>query len=150
LAADPAVTAELDSLAHPDDPCDLFNDLALTAADRFTANDGLAQFTFIHGVTVPTMAQQLLPRLDAPVIAELTAAVTCFVLYAIAAFDNGAPAPPLAPPSIDRGELARAAAASCEDHTIKFTDACLTLADRTGNPLALQAAEHRYRNPPQP
>lgn len=147
-ADDPAVAREVTSLAAPDAVAGLFDDLALAAADRFMANDGLAKFTFIHGVTVPTMAQQLLPYLDEHHIAELTAAVATFVLCAVAAFDNGEPAPTVPSPTIDRNELAEAAAASAEDHTIKFTDACLTLADRTGKPLALQAAEFRYRNPP--
>lgn len=148
-AADPDVTAAVESLAAPANIADLCNELALAAADRFTANDGLAQFTFMHGVTVPTMAQQLLPYLDETAAAELVAAVASFVLYAIAAFDNGAPSPQLPPPSINLPELAEAAALSAEDHTIKFTDACLTLAERTGDRRALQAAEFRYRNPPE-
>jgi len=140
-ADDPSVAAAAGSLGAPDE-------LALAAADRFVANEGLAQFTFMHGVTVPTMARQLLPHLDEAPAAELAAAVASFVLYAIAAFDNAVAAPLLPTPSVDHRELAEAAATSAEDHTIKFTDACLTLAERTGDPIALQAAELRYNNPP--
>lgn len=145
-AADAKVQAALASVAAPVDHGAFLDALALAATDRYLANGDEHAFVFIHGVTVSTMASVLLPYLDDEGRSALCAAVAGFVFYAVAGFDV---APDVdgsmvsAPVPTDRRALAARAAATLDDHTIKFTDACLTLAERTGTPEPLVAAAIR-------
>ncbi len=152
-ASDPGVEKTLASLAPPVDHLGFLDQLALASADRYLANGDDRAFVFIHGVTVPTMASVLLPHLDPAGRHELSAAVAAFVGYAVAGFDtrpetaglDAVPADLTPPPPGTDGDVALAAgaAASLDDHTIKFTDACLTLSDRTGLQLPRLAAAVR-------
>ncbi|MEL7156287.1 MAG: hypothetical protein AAFN30_06785 [Actinomycetota bacterium] len=149
-AADPEVQAVLASVAPPVDHGAFLDALALASADRYLANGDERSFVFIHGVTVSTMASVLLPYLDPDDRTALCAAVAGFVFYAVAGFD-------LAPDvdgsvvaaetdtgiGLDAGTLAARAGATRDDHTIKFTDACLSLASRTGTTEPLAAAAVR-------
>ncbi len=129
------------SLQRSERPHDTLDQLAMRALEGYLANeDFLARFALLHGVTVSTMARVLVGHLDEPGQRRLEAAVAGFVAAAAVAFDrrldtSDAPAPPVQP------DLAHRAGASLDDHTIKFTDACLGLADRTGTDLPLRAAE---------
>lgn len=120
---------------------DILDQLALAAAGRYLANDGLANFTLLHGVTVSSMARVLVPHLRPRDQAQLAASVAGFVAAAVVGFDDG--------PAVDGrtwtvGEdLATAAAASLDDHTIKFADACLGLAQRTGSTVPIRAVQRR-------
>ncbi len=133
------------SLRRSDRPHDTLDQLAMRALEGYLANeDGLARFTLLHGVTVSTLARVLVDHLDESAQRRLEAAVAGFVAAAAVAFDrrvdtSDAPAPPVRP------DLAHRAGASLDDHTIKFTDACLGLAERTGTDLPLRAAELQIR-----
>ncbi len=120
---------------------DTLDRLALRAVEGYLANeDFLARFTMLHGVTVSTMARALVDHLDDTGQRRLEAAVAGFVAAAAVAFDRRTD-------TADRSQLAvrpdhaRRAGATLDDHTIKFTDACLGLAERTGSDLPLRAAE---------
>ncbi len=129
------------SLRRSDDPHDTLDRLATRALEGYLANDdGLARFTLLHGVTVPTMARVLVDHLDEAAQRRLEAAVAGFVAAAAVAFDRRIDAPDGPLPPV-RPDAARRAGASLDDHTIKFTDACLGLAERTGSDLPLRAAE---------
>ncbi|MEM8922265.1 MAG: hypothetical protein AAGD35_02110 [Actinomycetota bacterium] len=140
-AEDTEVQEVLASIAPPVDHGAFTDALALASVDRYLANGDERSFVFLHGVTVPTMAAELLPFLDDDGRSTLAAALAGFVLYAVAGFDNEpdvagaerAEAPnDLDPSTADDRTLAAEAAATLDDHTIKFTDSCLTLARRTG------------------
>lgn len=134
-----SAVARLDGGAAPGDILDA---LALASADRYLVNDGLAGFTLLHGVTVSNMARELLPYLDDRGAAQLVAAVAAFVGAAVAGFDDG---------DVQTGDLstfhnlASSAAATLDDHTIKFADACLSVADRTGSTTPIDALRHRIQ-----
>ena len=146
LAADqPGFVDVVATLQRCDRPQDTLDQLAMRALEGYLTNgDFLARFTLLHGVTVSTMARVLVDHLDEPGQRRLEAAVAGFVAAAAVAFDRRvdtsvAPAPPIRP------DLAHRAGASLDDHTIKFVDACLGLADRTGTDLPLRAAELQIR-----
>jgi hypothetical protein len=145
LAAEqPGFVDTVASLQRSGRPHDTLDRLAMRALDGYLANDdGLARFTLLHGVTVSTMARVLVDHLDAPGQRRLEAAVAGFVAAAAVAFDRR-PERANPPPSV-RPDLAHRAGASLDDHTIKFTDACLGLADRTGSDVPLRAAELQIR-----
>lgn len=144
-AEQPGFVDVVASLRRSDRPHDTLDRLALRALEGYVANeDGLARFTLLHGVTVSTMARVLVDHLDEPGQRRLEAAVAGFVAAAAVAFDrrndtSDAPLPPVQPDLADR------AGASLDDHTIKFTDACIGLAERTGSRLPLLAAELQIR-----
>ncbi|MEM9131610.1 MAG: hypothetical protein AAGE88_04670 [Actinomycetota bacterium] len=149
-AADDEVQAVLASVAPPDDHQNFLDTLALASVDRYLANGDERSFVFIHGVTVPTMGSVLLPHLDRDGRNALCAALVGFVFYAVAGFDTEperdgstveGPIDVTAPGVVDA--LAALAGATLDDHTIKFTDACLTLARRTGAREPLVAAAVR-------
>lgn len=146
-ASNDDVQAAVRSLAAPVDAAVFLRDLALASADRYVVNDDGHSFAFIHGVTVSMMAQGLLRYLDDPATAQLCAAVAGFVIYAIAAYDqlpqDSGDVERFKSPSVTGELLAAPAAATLDDHTIKFTDACLTLAAETGESLPLHAAATR-------
>lgn len=143
-AEQPGFVDVVASLRRSERPHDTLDRLAERALDGYLANeDGLARFTLLHGVTVPTMARVLLDHLDEAGQRQLETAVAGFVAAAAVAFDRrpGTPTPlPAAGP-----DLAHRAGASLDDHTIKFTDACLGLAERTGSDRPLRAAELQIR-----
>ncbi len=142
-ATDPRVRAAIESLRPATDIAGRFDDLAMLAIDRFLAGPDESAFMFIHGVTVPTMARELLPLLDPSGARQLEAAVAVFSLCALATFDLGQAAPAIDDEQRDPDRLAVVAAASLDDHTIKFTDACIRLAARTGSALPLMAVDTR-------
>lgn len=149
-AADDGVQAVLASVAPPDDHQGFLDALALASVDRYLANGDERSFVFIHGVTVSTMASVLLPYLDDDARTALCAAVAGFVFYAVAGFDQapGVDGSTISGPVSEIGAdvvdaLAAMAGATLDDHTIKFTDACLTLAERTGTDEPLVAATVR-------
>lgn len=137
-------SAIVSSLAPADDPADSLDALALAAADGFLRNDEfLSGFALLHGVTVSTMARVLLAHLEPADGHRLVTSVAAFVAAAIVGFDRPVAEPaPLLPVS---GDLANRAAATLDDHTIKFTNACLGLAERLGSDLPLRAAELQIR-----
>ncbi len=149
-AADEEVQSVLASVAPPDDHQGFLDALALASADRYLANGDERSFVFIHGVTVSTMAGVLLPYLDRDGRNALCAAVAGFVFYAVAGFDlaphvdgSTVSGPDDASSAVTIETLAARAAATFDDHTIKFTDACLTLAARTGTTEPVVAAAVR-------
>lgn len=128
-------------LAPSEDPTTTCDRLALRSIEGYLANEDFsARFTLLHGVTVSTMARILMPHLEEPGRRQLEAAVAGFVAAAIIAFDRRTD-------MLDRSDitagpdLAGRAGATLNDHTIKFTDACLGLFHRTGSALPLCAAE---------
>lgn len=145
LAAEqPGFVDVVASLQRSERPHDTLDRLAMRALEGYLANeDGLARFTLLHGVTVSTMARVLVDHLDEPAQRRLEAAVAGFVAAAAVAFDrrdtSEAPLPPIRP------DLGHRAGASLDDHTIKFTDACIGLAERTKSRLPLRAAELQIR-----
>lgn len=130
-------------LEPSDQPGDTLDRLALRALDGYLANeDFLSRFTMLHGVTVSTMARVLVDHVDDAAQRRLESAVAGFVAAAAVAFDrrvdtSDAPLPAVLP------DLAHRAGATLDDHTIKFTDACLGLAERTGTDVPLRAAERQ-------
>ncbi|NNE11415.1 MAG: hypothetical protein HKN41_04135 [Ilumatobacter sp.] len=126
-------------------PQDTLDRLAMRALEGYLANEEyLSRFTMLHGVTVSTMARVLVDHLDAAGQRRLEGAVAGFVAAAAVAYDrrvdtSDAPLPPIQP------SLAHRAGATLDDHTIKFTNACLGLAERTGSELPLHAAELQIR-----
>jgi hypothetical protein len=144
LAAEqPGFTDAVATLQRCERAVDTLDWLALRAGDGYLANeDGLSRFTLLHGVTVSTMARVLVDHLDAPAQRQLEAAVAGFVAAAAIAFDRRTDTSDAPPPEI-RPDLADRAGATLDDHTIKFTDACLGLAERTGSDAPLRAAERQ-------
>lgn len=142
LAADqPGFVDLVASLRPSDRPEDTLDQLALRALDGYLANeDFLSRFTLLHGVTVSTMARVLVAHLDEPGRRRLEAAVASFVAAAAVAFDRRLDTSD-APPRPIQPDIAGRAGATLDDHTIKSTDACLSLAERTGSDLPLHAAE---------
>lgn len=138
-AGQPGFSPVVASLA-PGADADTLDRLALLAAAGYLRNEEfLPRFALLHGVTVSTMAAVLLPHLDAADRRRLVASSAGFVAAAIVGFDRPVD-DPAAPPPI-QGDLADRAGATLDDHTIKFADACLGLATRTGDDLPLRAAE---------
>lgn len=142
-AHQPGFTDAVATLQPSDQTGDTLDLLAMRAVEGYLANDDLrARFTLLHGVTVSTMARVLVRHLDEPSQRRLEAAVAGFVAAASVAFDRRAD-DTVAPPPLVAPGIARRAAATLEDHTIKFTDACIGLAERTGSEAPLRAAERR-------
>jgi len=135
------VARALSELSMPTDPLAFLDSLALASTRLYLTNTADAAFAFIHGVTVPNMARTLVPYLDRASLKALLSSVAGFVIYAIAAFDEpghlGHEIPDI-PLVVE--EIARMAAATNDDHTIKFADACLSVAGRTGSTIPLEAA----------
>lgn len=141
-AGQPGFVDLVATLQPSDQPRDTLDRLAMLALDGYLANeDFLSRFTLLHGVTVSTMARVLVNHLDDPAQRRLEAAVAGFVAAAAVGFDRRADTSP-APPGIGP-DLAHRAGATLEDHTIKFTDACIGLAQRTTSDLPLSAAERQ-------
>jgi hypothetical protein len=131
-----------------DDPATTFDALAVAAAGAFRRNSGIAAFALLHGVTVSSMARVLLSYGDDDVCRRLEAAVATFVAAALVGYDGGtdddAPSDAsLVEDDDDRAALAERAAASLDDHTIKFADACLGVASRTGDDQPILALRQR-------
>lgn len=145
LEGETVVSAAVASLGAPADTVAFFDTLAMEAAARFLHVGGESdRFALIHAVTVPTMAAELVPHLDDDSRRHLEVGVATFVLAVLGATETAtgfvAPAGTAGPsPAL----LAREAATSLEEHTIKFTDATITLHRRTGSPLPLLAAASR-------
>lgn len=140
------------ALAPSPDPASTLDVLAVKAAFAFERNNGLNAFALLHGVTVSSMARVLLAHLDDASARELEAVVAGFVGAALIGFDVVEPPPDDddADESIrrfDTAALAGQAAATREDHTIKFVDACLQVAVRTGDPQPLRAAHRQIVQP---
>lgn len=135
------------ALAAGDDPATTFDALAVAAAGAFRRNDGIAAFALLHGVTVSSMARVLLSYGDDDVRRRLEAAVATFVASALVGYDGGtdddAPSDASLVDDDDSAALAERAGASLEDHTIKFADACLGVASRTGDDEPILALRQR-------
>ena len=123
--------------------------LATAAAEAFMRNEGIAAFALLHGVTVSSMARVLLAHLDDADGRRLDSAVASFVAAAVMGFDDGSAAM-----AADDGadlpdppRLAAMAAATREDHTIKFADACIGVAARTGAAGPLRALHRQITTP---
>ncbi len=113
---------------------DRFDQLALVAGAAMLRNlgNGLDAFTMLHGVTVSTMASELLPYLPEDGRRQLEAAVVGFVVAAIIGFDMNpldtvSYEPTTTEPIV---ELAMRVASSLDDHDIKFAAVCRELAER--------------------
>ena len=145
VADDPRVGPVLAARAPFASPERRLDELALASVDRYLANGDRRAFTFIHGVTVSTLASVLLGYLDDGAKRVLVEAVESFVLLAIVGYDRA----PDALAAIDEvaiaspADLATAASLTDNDHTIKFVDACIVLAERTGSRAPLAAATVR-------
>ena len=122
---------------------DTLDAIALEATGAYLANRDIAAFALLHGVTVSTMARELVALLDDRSANRLLGAVAAFVAAAIAGFDEALPdvAASASHPAADL--LALGAADTLDDHTIKLTDAALGLAERSGSELPLRAAHRR-------
>lgn len=119
--------------------------LASASIEVYLRNTETAAFAAIHGVTAPTMTRQLLAFADDETADQLVASAAGFVAAAVVGFDRGPDPDHTGQTDEPRGEtgLAAAAAATLDDHTIKFSDACIHLARRTGSDRPLVAAWHR-------
>lgn len=141
--------ALVSALAPSADPADTLDALGVAAASAFTRNEATAAFALLHGVTVSNMARVLLPHLDERGKRGLEAAVAGYVAAALIGFDE--PGPPAAAPGgtapAAAAELAGMAGATNEDHTIKFADACVGLAERTGSDAPLVALHRQITTP---
>lgn len=131
------------ALAPAPDPAATLDALAIAAAEAFRRNDGIAAFALLHGVTVSSMARVLLRYLEDADARRLEAAVAGFVAAALVGFDEGVPSGGPREALPDPRRLAEMAAATLEDHTIKFADACIGVAARTGDDGPLVALHHR-------
>ena len=142
IAADqPGYLEVVASLEPGEKPGDALDALAMLALGGYLANeDFLSRFTLLHGVTVSTMARVLVDHLDHGAQRRLEAAVAGFVAAAVVGFDRRSDAAAVPSPTVGP-DLADRAGATLDDHTIKFTDACLSLAERTSSDLPLRAAE---------
>lgn len=139
-AEQPGYVEAVRSLRRCDDAKDTLDMLAMRALEGYASNaDFLSRFTLLHGVTVTTMARVLVDHLDEAGQRQLEAAAAGFVAAAAIAFDRRLDAPDV--PTVIGTDIAGRAGATLDDHTIKFTDACLGLAERTGSELPLRAAE---------
>lgn len=136
-------------LAPAADPIANFDALGALAAGAFARNRGLGAFALLHGTTVSAMASVLVPSLDAASVRRLEAAVAGFVAAAVIGFDE--PEETMSEPAVadtpSAAELAEAAGASKEDHTIKFVDACIAIATRSGDNSILRAAARQVVQP---
>jgi len=129
-------------------PGETLDALATAAAGAYLRNTGLAAFTLLHGTTVSAMARQLLPHLDEVDGHRLEAAVATFVGAALIGFDEGVDDPVEGATALaDTVTLASRAGASLDDHTIKFADACLGVASRTGSTVPLLALSRQIEAP---
>lgn len=144
LAAEqPGYVDAVAALERCDRTADTLDRLAQRALEGYLANeDFLARFTLLHGVTVSTMARVLVDHLDEPAQRRLEAAVAGFVAAAAIAFDRRLDTSDEPLPAVGL-DLAKRAGATLDDHTIKFTDACVALAERSGSETPLRAAERQ-------
>ena len=142
----PGFVDRVAALAPSSDPTATLDALGAAAAECFRRNIGSSAFATLHGTTVSAMATVLLDHLDDAGKQRLVAAVAGFVAAAVVGFDDAldivAQDPTPAPP-----RLAELAAASLEDHTIKFTDACISIAARSGDQRPLDAAFRQISRP---
>ncbi len=134
------------SLTPSSDLTETLDALGAAAAARFRRNAGSSAFAILHGTTVSAMATVLLDHLDDAGKRRLVGAVAGFVAAAIAGFDDAHDAPAL-DDTPEPARLADLAAATKEDHTIKFTDACLAIAARSGDRSPLIAAFQQITRP---
>lgn len=148
-AETPEFTARVASLAPAPDPAATLDVLAAAAADAVRRNEGRAAFALLHGTTVSAIARVLLPHLEPGDARRLEASVASFVAAAVMGFDEAPPeaAGPDETPLPTLAELATSAAASLDDHTIKFADACLGVAARTGTVGPLRALHRQITTP---
>lgn len=145
-ASTPAYADRVAALAPSTDSEPTLDALALSSMGFLVQNSGLAAFALLHGATVSNMSRVLLTYLDDANRMRLEASVAGFVAAAVIGFDESgglADHEHLSDGTVDPESLADAAGATLEDHTIKFTDACLTVAQRTGSTLPFFAAKHR-------
>jgi len=149
-AADtPGFVNGLERVAASANPAATLDLVGLAAADAFARNQATSAFALLHGATVSNMARVLLAHLDEAGQRRLESAVVGFVAAAVIGFDDG---PGAAARTEDSGDLdveglAQAAAATNEDHTITFADACLGLAKRTGSRRPLGALHQQITRP---
>jgi hypothetical protein len=140
-------TERIRALGPAPTPGQTLDALATAAAGAYLRNTGLAAFTLLHGTTVSAMARQLLPHLDEADGHRLEAAVASFVGAALIGFDEGAAGQFDEAALADTVTLASRAGASLDDHTIKFADACLGVASRTGSTVPLLALSRQIEAP---
>ncbi len=142
----PDVMALIASITPADDPAHRFDELALLAAEGMTVNRDISAFGLLHGVTVSTMARQLLPHLDEPAARVLEARVVAFVAAAVVGLDRsftGTVEMPAPADGSDVDELVGRLAHRFDDHDIKFSEAAAGLHRRTGSPVVIDALRAR-------
>ncbi len=142
-AAQPGFVDHVASLGAATDPADTLDAIALEAVRYYLSNRGIAAFALLHGVTVSTMARELVPLLDVQSARRLEGSVAAFAAAAISGFDDPVDAQPEDAHPVESTLLGAAAARTLDDHTIKFADATLGLATRTGSELPLLALRRR-------
>jgi len=147
----PDYGARIAALAPSEDPASTLDLMATAAAAAFERNVAMNAFALLHGATVSAMAHVLLEHLDDDGARNLEAGVAGFVAAAVVGFDD----PPLDEPRggsasdghLDATSLAASAAATLEDHTIKFAEACIATAARTGDDAPLEALRRQIETP---
>ena len=138
----------LGAVAPGSEPATTLDTVALASMAGYLRTRALSAFALLHGATVSNMAQVLVPYLDPDGARRLESAVVGFVAAAVIGFDDRE-----APAAADDGspaasaDIADRAGATLEDHTIKFADACLGVAARTGATLPYSALERQIRDP---
>jgi hypothetical protein len=147
-AATPGFVDRVAELAPATNAGSTLDLLAVAAAEAFMHNQGLAAFALLHGTTVSAMSRVLLPYLDEPGARQLEAATAAFVAAALIGFDGHDHSTSAGTmPTIAAADRPDRAAATREDHTIKFADACLGVAQRTGASIPLQALDRQIASP---
>ncbi len=130
----------------PCPPDEMLRQVALASANAYLQFTPDA-FTFIHGVTVPTMAGVLLDYLHESDQQVLANAAWHFVAAAVGGFAPAegpldAAGPQSGPPA-GRAGMVDMACGTRDDHTIKFVDCAIALATRLGDRVPLLAADDR-------
>jgi len=150
-AAMPSFVERMSALAPAADPATTLDALSAAAASACARNVGLNAFTLLHGATVSSMARVLLGHLDEDGARALESSVVGFVAAAVVGFDEQAAAEAgemsAAGEVLDAAQLAADAAATLDEHTIKFADACIGVASRIGDDAPLAALRQQLQTP---
>lgn len=108
---------------------DVLARICRAATRAYLADDGRELFAFVHAVTGPSALRLLLPHLS-PAVAQRALREAWRTLVALHVAFSDAAGPPPGRPSAARAystpaALAQAAAATGDEHAIKFTEVCL-------------------------
>jgi hypothetical protein len=118
-------------------------DVTRTFARVYLAHADVAAIAFIHTVTAPSALRLLAPHLTS----ETARAAMRYVWQACAAVFSAFGDPSRTPPHVDEArafdaeDLIDRAVAARDEHTIKFTEACLREHAISGDPVFVAAAE---------